>query len=773
MFALLLLPALLHQNSTFDVVLENGRTVGGDSNTPIPLAFQYWGTSDTYLDSTQPLENNGDSHVLEAGPGETILLKFGDLERLGRCKVVKATLYMTPSAEGNPHIASIRSVLVPWGEGPQRQPFFTDKSPVAANWSATWTSRHYGSAGMEWQQNGAAGPGDSAVIADAKLTDNGKDVAISGLEDAVQNMIDKWYENNGFALMFSAPTEFFSCKNVTGKPRLELELQPLPAPTGPDLSVTMIETKYDDANANPPSVWPKDGSGVTYIAHVKNIGNAAADGFIGSWNAGEHFGSSFEVAKKLAPGEETMISETRKYQSNAADHRVQPLGFLIKPKGDDATAGNNYLEIQEDAIPVSIPKMPRNRQPANYEDLAQQSLREINDIDLGKSFFTFAPEGSLERFRLVPDGSAAVAGVFSQLSIPYQRMNPVVKSIEGHDVLLDSADRYPGMLSGGWSANDISVPGDIQLPYQATYNEIFDQYELQPTGLLAESDVAALNANLGKPLSSLHLFGKLPGTILIRAMTVDGDLLPNTELRFYQSKDGQLTTDSPTFRLITGDNGTVLLPVRTGTTGKGDQFAGLSQDGSNGVYLIAATVNGVTDYAWLKAWQLSDLYSRTSKEAAFVELRFNVPFAEVDSSTNLATGAKFSDSAGATSEQLSALADGTFTTPIKVGQWFEIDLGKDEPVTEIDVFSGGRSFWKKFDIITYFSGETVHQASPYAHEIDWDWNLKTRPQLDATSGPYLAYRGKGQGVRYIRFACKDAGAATDGPTEIRVFGAKS
>src|SRR6476620_5711117 len=100
MLALLLLPSFFHQNATTTVVLENGR--------PIEKASTYWGTSDTFLDATSPMENNGDSHVLEGGPQRTILLKFGDLERLGHMKVVKATLYMTPSIGGKPHLSSIR-----------------------------------------------------------------------------------------------------------------------------------------------------------------------------------------------------------------------------------------------------------------------------------------------------------------------------------------------------------------------------------------------------------------------------------------------------------------------------------------------------------------------------------------------------------------------------------------------------------------------------------------------------------------------------------------
>jgi hypothetical protein len=767
MLALLLLPSLLRQNTT-TVVLENGR--------PIEKASAYWGTSDTFLDATSPMENNGDSHVLEGGPQRTILLKFGDLEMLGHKKVVKATLYLTPSVGGKPHLSSIRTVQSPWGEGPLRRPFFTDKPLIAPDWATTWKSRHSGVDGMDWQQNGATGPGDSVVIDGATMTDDGKEIAISGIEGAVQNMMDRWYQNNGFALLFSGSTEFFSSKNVTGKPRLVLELADEPAPTGPDLSVTLIEAKYDDAKANPPAVWPKDGSGVTYVAHVQNYGSAPAEGFQASWSVGEKIGSGFEVTKKLAPGEETTIELKRTYKANDEDHRVQPLGFLIKPKGKDAITGDDYLEIQEDAIPIKLPEVlvpysPGERSAHPEIQTPQQEIRYLNDTLLARSRFSFAPDGAKERFRLAgTDTSKLAMNMATELQalglIDYSRMNPKVDQLEGKPVTRLSMDRWPGFLGGGSTANDISVPGEIQLPYEANYNEIFDQYELQPTGLLAASDVAALNANLGKPISSLKTLGKLPGTIIVRAMNRDGDILPNTELRFYQSKDGAITTAEPTFRLVTGDGGSVILPVRVGGDGKRDQFGGLMADGSNGVYLVAATRNGVTDTAWIKAWQLCDSLSRTNKPAVFTELRFNVPFEEVDSSKNLAVGAKFTSEGGL--DKLEGLADGSYNLPVKVGKWFEIDLGKDTAVTEIDV-SG--DFWKKFDILTYFTGEKVEQASAFAHEIDWDWNMQVRPEVEGGHS-YLAYRGTGKSVRTIRFVRKDAGGEVGGPTEIRVFGAK-
>jgi hypothetical protein len=763
MLALLLLPVLSDQGSKTTIALENG-SIAIQSGVS---RWRYWGTSDTYLDGDAPMENNGDSHVLEGGPQRTILLKFGDLEQLGRQKVIKATLFLTPSIGGKPHLSSIRTVSLPWGEGPLRRPFFTNKALVAANWSATWKERHAGADGMAWQQNGATSPGDSQVVEGAMIVDDGKVIAISGLERAVQNMLDRWYENNGFALMFSTPSEFFSSKNVTGKPRLVLELEPLAAPKGPDLAVTLIEAKYGDSDANPPTVWPRDGSGVTYIAHIKNVGDADADAFSGAWNARERLGSSFDITRKLGPGEETTVEVKRTYNADNKDHRTQALGFLIKPKGSDSNANNDYVEIQENAIPLMAPSADM-----------QYAIRSFNEYVLGRSRFSFAPEGALERFRIAgfedKSGMANTAAIFEKAGlIQFEKMQPKVMKIEGKDVYLDSRDRWPGLFGGGCSANEISVPGEIQLPYMANYNSVFDQYELYPSGLMSASDVAALNANLGKPTSGPRTMAKLPGTVIIRALNRDGDILPNTELRFYQTKDGEIQTTDAAFRLVTGDGGSILLPARVGSDGKSDHFGGLRSDGSNGVYLISATRNGVTDFAWLKAWQLCDSVSRTNKPAVFVELRFNVPYAEIDSSRNVAEGAVFTDSAKTDAVKLATLAKGAnITLPNEKGAWLEIDLGKDRTVTEIDLIGKRGSFWQRFSIVTYFSGQPATAASPFAHEVDWDFNLATRPDVDGIGNHFMAYRGSGRSVRHIRLVCKEPSGQKAELAMIRVYGAK-
>jgi hypothetical protein len=90
-------------------------------------------------------------------------------------------------------------------------------------------------------------------------------------------------------------------------------------------------------------------------------------------------------------------------------------------------------------------------------------------------------------------------------------------------------------------------------------------------------------------------------------------------------------------------------------------------------------------------------------------------------------------------------------------------------VTEIALI--GKEFWPRFEIRTFYTGQTQDKSSVFAREMDWDWNLSTRP--DPENGtPALAYRGRGRSVRFIRIVCKEAGAKA-ALAEIVVRGAKA
>lgn len=450
MFAALIMASAAAGPQTLE--LSRGCTIREATGTE----SRYWSATDTSIDSHEPDVANGGGRTLTSGPGQIILIKFGDLESaIGPDKkVVKATLVLTVDA-GTPKLRSVAEVLVPWGEGPCHTlvppPLAPGAKPTPPRWAATWRHRRAGESAISWQQPGAQGAADSKPLTAARAGDaTGATFAIEGLEDAVQRQYERWYDNHGFALSFETSVTFFSSKSVKGRPKLELELEDAAPKTGPDLSVTYIERtpeyeRYDNRDAytfkdqggqsvgvmNKPGAaqsqkWPKDGETVTYTAHVKNVGDAPSQGFGAQWIVREVPGSVVDVDKGLKPGEETTVVYTKPYKADkldkpdTIDHRVLPIGFKIIPKGPDAVAANDYVEIQENALNMGIwveksfydmmAEKPNIVGSHAFEDWLQAQFRIWNEAYFPFSRFSFAPDGILERVRIqritiVPDGT--------------------------------------------------------------------------------------------------------------------------------------------------------------------------------------------------------------------------------------------------------------------------------------------------------------------------------------------------------------------------------
>jgi hypothetical protein len=418
---------------------------------PSGATSRYWSATDTTLDSHEADKNTGGSRMFTGGQGQVILIKFGDLNRVigpGK-KIVKASLLLTPSDTGSLKLERISQVLVPWGEGPchtiEEPAIAPGTKPTAPRWSATWKHRRAGEAPIAWQKPGAQGSEDATLIEGATLTTRGDgQVEIGGLEGCVERQYERWYENNGFAITFAPAATFYSSKSAKGRPTLVLQVEDAAPKTGPDLSVTTIERtpeyeRYDNRNAytfkdqggesvgvmdKPGSAdsqkWPKDGETVTYTAHVKNVGDAPSQGFTGQWIVREATGPTVTFDKELKPGEETTVVYSKPYKGNKVDHRVQPIGFRVFPKGPDACAGNDYLEIQEHALSVGIyvekgfydavSSQANLLGSRSFEDWIQSQFRVWNDVYFPFSRCSFAPDGILERTRVqrivvVPDGS--------------------------------------------------------------------------------------------------------------------------------------------------------------------------------------------------------------------------------------------------------------------------------------------------------------------------------------------------------------------------------
>ena len=807
MIAALLFAAVSTQGNVRTVELSHGASIQFADSTA--GSFGYWDTSDTYLDNSAPDDNFGGEPILVGGPGKTILLRFGDLNRvLGSTRHIrKASLILTLTGGDKPTLKSVDRILVPWGAGPYftvnalinravekqaQQGTVIREKPAAPKGSATWRRRISGDSGAAWQQAGANGPTDSETVRGAKSTLTEKEVVIDGLETVVQYLADHPADNYGLGVQFVEPCDFSSSRSAVGKPRLKLELDPTPPATGPDLTITSIERIAASGNS------PSEGEEVTFKAHIKNVGDAPAKGFGAVWTVNGTAYPEAASADALAPGTEAVVTTHAPYHADKTDHRLRTVQLHILPKGADAVEANNSLTVFENArqIDVKIPaglNVGRNDLGSMaIEDWVQEQVRIFNETYCAQSRFSFAPDGVKERISVqhifsgdAPPADGAKADAIASIPATESRwmtgdpefikalalaagapdftlMNfPLGKRVKmdaGKTLDRGSIDVYPGVVGYGDTRYEGSLAGPIGLLYEPYLAVATGLLPLVPTGLLSETDVAVLNAHVDHTGDGLDM----PKTTLLKIADIEGKPLNNVQLDYFQSQNGEIEVSTPTFTVTTSQvAGTALLPSPSGT----GPFGKLNSDGGNGTFLIRATVGGVTEWGWLKAWQLIDTATRGNRMAGVVEVRFNVPSVPLDTSVDLARDRIITDSSNQLPAKLGPLVSGAADHEVelgaKVGDWVEIDLGRDRTIGEIDLIGKATSFWSQFDIMVYSTGQKASEAAPWATELDWKWTASNRRDIVGGSDPTLisvAYRAPETRIRFVRIVNRSGSA---------------
>ena len=772
MLLALMLSAL--QTTPTTITLSRGAAVAADPN------LRYWDTQDTTLEAAVPDTNFGGDLTLRGGPTRTILIRFGDLRRVigAHTTVTGARLILTTSGGPAPTFRGMSRVLVPWGEGPMTSivnalkggPDPTVKSVAIPN-AATWRERRGGKAA--WQGPGANGGGDADSLEGATAKADENRFVISGLEKTLQGMVDHPEQNFGFSLRFDGAAEFYSAQSPSNRPVLELTLGDRPKVAGSDLSVVRIEKGASEGNET------------AFVAHVKNVGQAESKGFAYSWILGERPGSAVRVETKLAPGAEVTFT-IRRPTRVSTDHRDSPLAFRIDPGDEDINPANNELGVFENAkfirlgVPIGIvgPRGFNARGSESLDDWAQAQAANFNVNYLAQSRFSFALEGALERIAIqevVPGPASddalamgpptAGSGVelawmqqFAQavgLHRPgYAPLNP--EKVAGWSLAPGTPaneDRFPGLLGYGDTRFEGFLPYAIGVPYEPVSSENRMMDLLEPTDLLSASDVATVNAQV------TGVAAKLPSTILVRALDLAGHPISGGKLTFKAiAPDAKSLVDLAT-TASTGTTGTFLLP----SNGADGPFKLGSSSMTDGLLLATLSANGQSESAWIKAWQLLDSASRGNKAVCIFDLRFNICDAELDSSVNLATDRILTDSAASDPAKLATMTDGRLETEASLGEkpgdWFEIDLGRDRTIGELDLDLGNSPFWNQFSVIGYATGQSASGQTPLIRETDFGWTRQNR------GGPNgMNYRVSAVRVRYLRIV-----NISGGPARVREF----
>lgn len=785
------------------LVLERGAVIPGYG--------RYVAVEDTVLDSQEGDLWQGGASALIAGKGKPVLIQFLDLQRVvGRNKrVSKATLEFVYT-KGQPKLAGMRRVLVPWTEGPIVSVAGQLRGDDASvRWAATYRMRRNGIDAIPWQSGGGRGDTESEAFTEAKDSIQGDKFVITGLEGAVQRQLDRWYDNHGFAFELEGDADLLSSGATEGRPRLILELEDKAAEKGPDLSVTSIARspeyeRYDDRDATSTAAqdgaevpvmdkvknatakkWPDDGEIVTYTAHIKNIGTAPAQAFEAQWLEREVGHSLVAVDKALAAGEETTVSVQIAFRGSHSDHRVQPVSLRLFPKGADANRNNDLLEIQQGALNFQFVVTPSvaeaiSNQGWAVEDWVQDQLRHWNEVTCRYARYSFAPDGVLERVRAqaisVGDKQPELNLAFdAQLLIDSPDtfelkmaeavgLVPLITPLmSGGGTTADGTpipsalDPFPGLTHGGEIRSDALLVPTLAFPYDAFSDLFLDPDRMELVGPLAQTDVYALNRNLGRRrgFKGEYLYD-VPQSLLLTLADMGGTRLPNADVTFYQMVNGTFEGVKPTFSLKSNDGGLVVLPRRDAGVAPGfytasghplapNPFGRIDYRGNNGAFLVKTSVNGVTATAVLKLWQVVDAAARARKPVAMMTLRFNVPSVPLTEG-NAAKSVKGPEGA------LPALMDGDPKSRVAPPAWIEIDLGEDKVIGEVAIMptSVKDASWN-FDVLVYGAKEKLDIARSYAKERNLTWSLAVRGE-----GGALKYRGMPQKARFVRIVSKSA-----------------
>lgn len=756
---------------------------------PADGSFRYWAVEDTYIESANPDANYGREVLLVGGPGSTILIRFGDLDRMvpRGMRIARADLILALEIGDPPELQSVGLLRAGWGEGPGRSGRLSSNRPKdpkaqAPTWSATWKHRHAGPRALGWSSPGARESADSQPIPGVTASLEGSAFRIAGLGPTVQWMLEHPVQNRGFAIQLTRPAQFASSDAPSGRPRLVLELEPAPKPEpSADLVVESVTWSY----AGPG--FPDPGSAVTWRATIRNYGPQPAHGYRTIWSSGERPGAIVQVAKPIAPGEVVTVEFQDKYSGDRKDHRLAPLAFRVECDGPDSSPRNDEVEFDQGAVPLEvwIPESEREtiaraaaeRGYAGIEDWLQSAVRFWNETMARQSRFSFAMDGCHETVRLAsvsygvdpepkpptfgvrwkvstaylqePGGlRAAMRGIAAALGVPdlgaftQGGATPLPRSLD---------DPFPGITGGGDTRDECDIPGLFALPYEPWYDPALEFARLEPTDLLAASEVAFLNGRIGKvgDERSLDPF-LLPRTCIVRALDPQGRPLAKVGLRFLDP-----ATMDEVLQIETGSGGGVILPNAQAGSGSASALP-VPFDGDRRTVLIQASRFGGTAWSAIKLWQFADAFSRGNSGAAVLDVRFNLPAGPIDPTANLALNRIVTDSKQSLPAQLVGVVDGKWESTLSIAAndagWVEVDLGRDRPIGEVRLDVVGEAYFSAVEVRVYATGQRPSEARLYWKESDGPYALKTRSEPVAGHSDIrsLPMRGAGTVARFVR-----------------------
>ncbi len=733
------------------IVLERGGP--GDAD------FRYWAVADTFLDNGKGNDNFGRDGLLSAGPGKSILIKFGDLRRMiptGK-RVSRARLVLRQEIGNAPDLAGIYQVQTPWGEGPGKRGAALLSVPIEAgakspNLSATWNSPTGGLRTPPWQAPGGKGLADRSEIreASAVLTENV--FVVDGLGATVQAMRDNPAQNHGFALEFRNVVDFRSSEANGGRPQLQIELENVPAAPLGDLRVDFIASSADLSRAR-----PKDGEMVTWTGNLSYRGPSETGAVRAIWLT-EGRETVVEIPEGLKNGDRKALTLQVPWRESLADPRLRTISLRAEMGNPDADRGNNTLEVLQSAIPVDL----------KYTNLDHLSVllnatSFVNEVALSHSRFSFALDGVRAGIRVqsissITAGSgdlslrSAVKELLISAGVP-DLSKVQINADQNADRL--SFDPFPGITGGGDTRNEELFPSVLGFPSEPWYDPASAELPFQITDLLSATEAAVLMARSKN--ASVSLEDLTPKNTILRVLDGGNQLLRNAQMEFYPRQDGKFA-DNPAFIVPDTQGGIIAIPNQGRTP---------FPDFGDGVLMVRVAKGGASATGFIKHWQLLDAFARGNNDAGIIPLRVALP-AGKPGETNLAEGRLLTDSVDSLPNVIGALVDNSETTNYTWSAnregWLEVDLQKDRTISKVELVSPTGKIWDKFRITVYGTGQRPTSARVWAQETAGNWMFKNRGNAKS-----LSYFGPLTQARTVRIEIP-AGQSEAEIAEIRIFG---
>lgn len=741
---------------------------------------------DTYITSQEVEANYGRLPTLVGSQVSAILLDFPEIRDPNVTgEIVRATLSLQALGTDTPEIRSVGLIKRPWSEGggPLVERLLPQNSKL---YGATWNQRVDGIPATRWSMAGGRDEADLEILSGVTGARDGEKFLILGLAEGAKKLREMPHMYYGLRIDFTGVAEFESSERGDVGPTLLLDFE-----GGPSEELLTVGWIGRDVTVD---AWPSNGSSVAFETEVFNGGNSAVQNVVVDWVVDGRLVRTSEPVT-IQEGGSVRVRTDLEWQSDRLDRRWPLLGVRIRSVSDQTTLA--YLAVPMSGLPISVPEETWSvfvnefgTEGAGW--VVSEANRRLNDIVLPWSRFSTTPQGPMEGLQIGRQSSPMrVTGqtdgfADEEVAVSWLIRESVRAATGLHETFVSPgygdewpvADETPlppttyellprvGVLPDTRDDGFWSTPLPLPVPFFLT--SLAGSTQLDYHGQISRTEASILQAQVGKSLSERgDYIYNIPSTIFVRVFDPVGAPWGTLPVTIYRVDRGRLS--SILWEGTTSRQGAIFMSsLNRDIEGVPPNPIGeFRTDGSDSWLVAAAELNGKRSYAWIPLWSLWDEYYRGDRRNGFIEVRFELPRAAIDETTDLARERIVTDSEGRFPAQLAAVVDGDSETGLTIPAgdgtyWIELDLGRDRPISAVEIEFGTEAL-EQVIVSVHKTGQTASLAQRFGMELSIEARM-LRQRSDRTVRMY-GPETLGRYVRILTPRTKEAEI-----TGIRVFG---